>query len=219
MKINNDWDEKLALIENSQGFQSFMELIKQKYETHTCYPSYENIFKAFELTSYQNVKAVIIGQDPYHAPNQAMGLSFSVPGEKFQPSLHSIYKELEADLGIPPSKKGDLTKWANEGVLLLNAILSVEAGKALSHAKLCWEKFTDYVIKILNLREEPVVFILWGAFARSKKVLITNQQHLIIESAHPSPYSAHYGFFGSKPFSKTNEFLIKNKIKPINWQL
>lgn len=219
MKIGNDWDEKLALIENSIGFEKFMHLIKQKYQTNTCYPSYENIFKAFKLTPYKDVKAVIIGQDPYHAPNQAMGLSFSVPGEKFQPSLHSIYKELEDDLGIPPSKTGDLTKWADEGILLLNAILTVEAGKALSHAKLGWEKFTDYVIKILNLREEPVVFILWGNFARSKKALITNSQHLIIESAHPSPYSAHYGFFGSKPFSKTNDFLVKNNYQPINWQL
>jgi len=219
MKIGNDWDEKLKVIEDSKGFNSFMKVIERKYKEATCYPAFEDIFKAFKLTPYKNVKAVIIGQDPYHSPNQAMGLSFSVPGSKFQPSLHSIYRELHTDLGIPPSTKGDLTKWADEGVLLLNAILTVEAGKACSHSNLGWEKFTDYVIKVLNKREEPVVFILWGSFARSKKELIKSPHHLIIESVHPSPYSAHLGFFGSKPFSKTNEFLKKNKIDKIDWNL
>ena len=161
-----------------------------------------------------------MGQDPYHEEGEAHGLSFSVQkGIKIPPSLQNIYKELDNDLGIKPKQDGDLTNWAKEGVLLLNAVLTVEKGHAGSHQNLGWEPLTDYIIKVLNVKEEPIVFILWGNFAKEKKKFITNPKHLIITSPHPSPFSAYSGFFGSKPFSKTNEFLIKNKEKPINWSL
>ena len=170
------------------------------------------------MTSFENVKVVIMGQDPYHGEGEAHGLSFSVQDNvKIPPSLQNIYKELYSDLGIPPKNTGNLTGWAKEGVLLLNSTLTVEKDKANSHQGVGWQYFTDYVIKVLNLSEKPIVFILWGNFARSKKVLITNPKHLILESPHPSPFSAYNGFFGSKPFSKTNDFLIKNNIKPIDW--
>ena len=161
-----------------------------------------------------------MGQDPYHGKGEAHGLSFSVQkGIKIPPSLKNIYKELYSDLGIPPKNTGNLTGWAKEGVLLLNSTLTVEKDKANSHQGLGWQYFTDYVIKVLNLSEKPIVFILWGNFARSKKVLITNPKHLILESPHPSPFSAYNGFFGSKPFSKTNDFLTANNLKPIDWQI
>ena len=216
--IGNDWDEKLSVVWNSNGFKKFMDVIKHEYETKTCYPKYENIFNSLKYTPYSNVKAVIIGQDPYHGENEAHGLSFSVQeGVPLPPSLQNIFKELDNDLGIK-NTKGDLTKWAKEGVLLLNSILSVEKDKPLSHSKLGWQLLTD-IIKILNMKEEPIVFILWGSFARSKKEFITNKKHLIIESVHPSPLSASRGFFGSKPFSKTNAFLRKNNIKEIDFSL
>ncbi len=217
--IGNDWDEKLSVVWNSNGFKKFMDVIKHEYETKTCYPKYENIFNSLKYTPYSNVKAVIIGQDPYHGENEAHGLSFSVQeGVPLPPSLQNIFKELDNDLGIK-NTKGDLTKWAKEGVLLLNSILSVEKDKPLSHSKLGWQLLTDHIIKILNMKEEPIVFILWGSFARSKKEFITNKKHLIIESVHPSPLSASRGFFGSKPFSKTNAFLRKNNIKEIDFSL
>ena len=163
---------------------------------------------------------VIVGQDPYHGINEAHGLSFSVQkGIKIPPSLKNIFKELKEDLNIDEPDNGDLTKWAEEGVLLLNAVLTVEKDKPASHKNLGWERLTDYIIKKISDKNEPVVFILWGNFARNKKHLIDSSKHLIIESAHPSPFSARYGFFGSKPFSRTNEFLIKNNVKPINWDL
>ena len=218
--IGNDWDNELSIIWNSPGFHKFMDIINHEYSSKTIYPPKEDIFAALKNTSYKDVKVVIVGQDPYHGEGEAMGLSFSVPnGIKLPPSLKNIYKELEDDLGIKPVASGDLTKWTNEGVLLLNATLTVVKDTPNSHSKLGWDRFTDYVIKKLNAREDPVVFILWGNFARSKKQYITNPKHLVIESPHPSPFSARTGFFGSKPFSKTNEFLTKNNIKPIDWDL
>ena len=218
--IGNDWDEKLKIVWESLGFHKFMEKIKREYSTKTCYPKYENIFNALKMTPYENVKVVIIGQDPYHGEGQAHGLSFSVQkGIAKPPSLQNIFKELENDLNIPINENGDLTKWAKEGVLLLNSILTVEKGKPLSHKDYGWQLLTDHIIKILNKKNTPIVFILWGSFARSKKTLITNSKHLIIESAHPSPLSAYNGFFGSKPFSKTNNFLIANKIKEVDFKL
>ena len=217
--IGNDWDEKLSVVWKSNGFKKFMDVIKHEYDTKTCYPKYENIFNALKLTPYSNVKAVIIGQDPYHGENEAHGLSFSVQeGVPMPPSLQNIFKELYDDLGIK-NTKSDLTKWAQEGVLLLNSVLTVEKDKAASHQGLGWELFTDHIIKLLNQKQEPVVFILWGNFARSKKKYITNKKHYVIESPHPSPFSAYNGFFGSKPFSKTNDYLKKNNIKQIDWNL
>ena len=218
--IGNDWDQKLKVVWESPNFKKFMNIIDNKYKESTCFPKYENIFNALKLTPYKDVKVVILGQDPYHGEGEAHGLSFSVQrGIKKPPSLKNIYKELKDDLGIPIANTGDLTKWAQEGVLLLNAILTVEKDKAASHSNLGWELFTDHIIKLLNQKEEPIVFILWGNFARSKKAFITNPKHLVIESPHPSPFSAYHGFFGSKPFSKTNDFLKNNNIKPINWDL
>lgn len=218
--INNDWDEKLSLIWDSPGFKRFLNVVKTEYDTKTIYPPKKDIFRALKLTPYNNVKVVIVGQDPYHGENEANGLSFSVhPGIKVPPSLQNIYKELRDDLGYEMPLNGDLTKWANEGVLMLNSVLTVEKDKPASHRNLGWQLFTDYVIRLINLKEEPVVFILWGNFAKEKSALITNSKHLVITSPHPSPFSANRGFFGSKPFSKTNSFLINNNIDPINWQL
>ena len=218
--IGNDWDIVLKSVWESEGFHKFMNKVKEEYKNYTCYPKYENIFNALKLTPYKNVKIVIIGQDPYHGEGEAHGLSFSVQkGIKLPPSLQNIYKELYDDLGIKPCEYGDLTKWAKEGVLLLNSVLTVKKDSPASHKNLGWEPLTDYIIKKLNTKEEPIVFILWGNFAKSKKVFITNPKHLIIESAHPSPFSARYGFFGSKPFSRTNEFLKKNNIQEIDWTL
>ncbi len=217
--IGNDWDEKLDVVWKSEGFKKFMSVIKHEYETKTCYPEYKNIFNALRYTPYSNVKIVIIGQDPYHGEGEAHGLSFSVQdGVALPPSLQNIYKELYNDLGIK-NTRGDLTSWAKEGVLLLNSILSVEKDKPLSHSKLGWQLLTDHIIKILNQKEEPIVFILWGSYARSKKEFITNKKHLIIESVHPSPLSASRGFFGSKPFSKANAFLKKNNIKEVDFSI
>lgn len=219
--FHNDWDTVLKEITNSKEFYNTMVLAKTAYSKNIVYPPKENLFEALKLTSYKNTKVVIVGQDPYHGEGEAHGLSFSVkPGIKVPPSLKNIYKEIYNDIGIvEPNNCGYLYKWAKEGVLLLNAILTVEKDKPGSHSKYGWEFFTDNIIKELNKKETPVVFILWGSFARSKKQYITNPKHLIIESTHPSPFSARNGFFGSKPFSKTNEFLKSNNIEPINWQL
>ncbi len=216
--IGNDWDEVLKVIWDSPGFKKFYQNILALYKTKTIFPPQDYIFNALKLTSFKDTKVVIVGQDPYHGVGEAHGLSFSVQkGIKIPPSLQNIYKELEADLGIAPKKDGDLTCWAQEGVLLLNAVLTVEKDKAASHRNLGWEILTDYIIKVLNTKEEPVVFILWGNFAKEKARFITNPHHFIITSPHPSPFSASSGFFGSKPFSKTNEFLKKNGLKEINW--
>ncbi len=218
--IQNDWDEVLKIVFESPGFKKFYNIVEEEYKNKTIFPPKDHIFNALKLTPYKNVKVVIVGQDPYHGTGEAHGLSFSVQkGIKVPPSLKNIYKELENDLGITPPDNGDLTLWAKQGVLLLNAVLTVEKDKAASHRNLGWERLTDYIIKTLNLKEEPIVFILWGNFAKEKKAYITNPHHLVLTSAHPSPFSANYGFFGSKPFSKTNNFLIENHIAPINWDL
>lgn len=216
--IGNDWDEKLKVVWDSPGFKNFYKRIMHEYEIKEIYPPKDYIFNALKLTSYENTKVVIVGQDPYHGKGEAHGLSFSVQkGVRVPSSLQNIYKELNDDLKIPPKDNGDLTEWARQGVLLLNAVLTVEKDKAASHRNLGWEPMTDYIIKLLNLKNKPVVFILWGNFAKEKAKFITNHQHYIIMSPHPSPFSAYSGFFGSKPFSKTNEFLIKNGLVPIDW--
>ena len=218
--IGNTWDDALKVIWNSSGFNNFYNKILKLYDEKTIFPEKDNIFNALKLTDYKDVKVVIMGQDPYHGIGEAHGLSFSVQkGVKIPPSLENIYKELNDDLHIPPKEHGDLTGWAKQGVLLLNSVLTVEKDKASSHKGLGWELFTDYIIKVLNNHEDPIVFILWGNFAREKKKYITNKHHLIIESPHPSPFSAYNGFFGSKPFSRTNNFLIANKKEPIDWSI
>ena len=218
--IGNDWDEKLKVIWNSEGFKKFYKIVEEEYNNKTIFPPKDYIFNALKLTTFASTKVVIVGQDPYHGTGEAHGLSFSVQkGIKIPPSLQNIYKELESDLGIPPSSQGDLTKWAKEGVLMLNAVLTVEKDKPASHRNLGWELLTDYIIKVLNTKEEPVVFILWGNFAKEKAKYITNPNHLILTSPHPSPFSARSGFFGSKPFSKTNKFLKEHNLKEIDWSL
>lgn len=215
--INKTWDIVLKDEMEKEYFKNLGIFVKNEYKNKICYPSYEYIFNALRLTDYDDVKVVILGQDPYHGENEAHGLSFSVlEGVKRPPSLNNIFKELNNDLNILRTNN-NLTDWAKQGVLLLNAILTVEKDTPLAHKGKGWEVFTDNIIKLLNDREKPIVFILWGSYARSKKELITNKNHYIIESAHPSPLSASRGFFGSKPFSKTNEFLEKNSIKKINW--
>ena len=218
--IGNDWDNVLNEEIQKEYFKELLEFIKDEYKNKVIYPAQNEIFNAFRYTNFNDVKVVILGQDPYHEPHQAEGLSFSVSNDVLKPpSLQNIFKELENDLSIPFPEHNSLKPWAREGVLLLNAILTVEEHKPTSHSKKGWEIFTDNVIKKLNEKDKPIVFILWGNFARSKKSLITNPIHLIIESAHPSPLSASRGFFGSKPFSKTNEFLKKNNIKEIDWSI
>ena len=218
--IGNDWDNELTLVENSEGFKKFLSIVNREYENKIIYPPKDYVFNALKLTPYKDVKVVIVGQDPYHGEGEAHGLSFSVQkGIKIPPSLQNIYTELYNDLGIKPKDNGDLTNWAKQGVLLLNAVLTVEKDKAGSHRKLGWEPFTDYIIKLINKKDTPVVFILWGNFAKEKKKLITNPKHLVIMSPHPSPLSAYSGFFGSKPFSKTNDFLEKNGLDKIKWEL
>ena len=218
--IGNDWDNVLKLIWESEGFKKFLNIVNEEYKTKDIFPPKNYVFNALKLTPYSKVKVIIMGQDPYHGVGEAHGLSFSVQdGIKIPPSLKNIYKELNDDLGIKAPNSGNLTKWAEQGVLLLNAVLTVEKDKPASHKDLGWERLTDYIIKEINLKEEPVVFILWGKFAKEKKKYITNPIHYVIESAHPSPFSASYGFFGSRPFSKTNTFLESKGIDPIDWDL
>ncbi len=218
--IGNSWDKYLKEEYEKTYFKDLMKFVDEEYETKTVYPPKNEIFNAFKYTPYENVKVVILGQDPYHEEGQAEGLSFSVKNEIGRPpSLQNIFKELESDLGIKVSNNNSLAPWAFEGVLLLNSVLTVLKGAAASHANKGWETFTDDVIKIINEKDTPVVFILWGNYARSKKSLITNKRHLVLESPHPSPFSAYHGFFGSRPFSKTNEFLKKNGIREINWKI
>lgn len=194
--------------------------IDESYKTKTIFPERKNIMNALEYTKYHEVKVVVIGQDPYHGEGQAHGFSFSVNSDiKIPPSLKNIYKELQSDLGCNIPNNGNLIKWAQQGVLLINSVLTVEKDKPGSHRKIGWETFTDEVIKKVNEKNTPVVFMLWGNYAKEKKKYITNSIHLVLESVHPSPFSARNGFFGCKHFSKANEFLIKNKIKPIDWQI
>ena len=218
--IGNTWDNLLTEEVNKEYFKELINYVNNEYKQKTIYPKKTEVFNAFKYTDYNNVKVVILGQDPYHGPNQAEGLSFSVSNEVLKPpSLKNIFKELESDLGIPFPEHNSLKPWAKEGVLLLNAVLTVEEHKPASHANKGWETFTDEIIKIINKKDEPVVFILWGNYAREKKKYLTNPIHYIIESPHPSPFSARNGFFGSNPFSKTNDFLKRQGIKEINWNV
>ena len=218
--IGNDWDEILSNEFKKEYFIKLINKVRDEYKKKTVFPRKDQVFNAFRYTPYKDLKVVILGQDPYHGVGEAEGLSFSVPLDiKKPPSLVNIFKELNDDLGVPIPNHGSLHSWARQGVLLLNATLTVIKDLAGSHQGLGWETFTDNVIKIINEKETPVVFILWGRYARSKKKLITNPIHYVIESAHPSPLSAYNGFFGSRPFSKTNNFLIKNNIKPIDWKI
>ena len=218
--IGNTWDNLLTEEVKKDYFKELIEYVNNEYKTKTIYPKKTEVFNAFKYTDYKDVKVVILGQDPYHGPNQAEGLSFSVSNEVIKPpSLKNIFKELESDLKIPFPEHNSLKPWAKEGVLLLNAVLTVEEHKPASHANKGWETFTDEIIKLINKKDEPVVFILWGNYAREKKKYITNPIHYIIESPHPSPFSARNGFFGSNPFSKTNDFLKRQGIKEINWNV
>jgi len=219
VKIEPSWAEQLAVYFDTEKFKSLSDFIRSEYLSKTVYPKPENIFKAFWLTPFPEVKVVILGQDPYHGAGQAHGLCFSVAdGIKPPPSLVNIYKELEADLGIKKDfSSGNLEGWARQGVFLLNAILTVVASTPASHQKLGWEEFTDHVIKTISARKENVVFVLWGNYARAKKVLIDQTKHLVIEAPHPSPFSAYSGFFGSKPFSQINRYLKQQGKAEINW--
>ena len=218
--FGNEWDEIMAGEFDLPYYKQLREFLKQEYCTKEIYPDMNNIFNAMKHASYSDIKAVILGQDPYHEPGQAHGLCFSVQkGCPIPPSLQNIYKELNADLGIPPAPHGELYKWADNGVLLLNTVLTVRRGQANSHKGKGWEIFTDDVIKKLNEREKPMVFLLWGANARSKKQFITNPNHLVLEAAHPSPLSAYNGFFGCRHFSKCNAFLEAHGIEPVDWRI
>ena len=218
--LKNDWKNILEDEFNKDYYQTLRNFLITEYKTRTIYPDKYDIFNALHFTSYKDIKVVILGQDPYHGPNQAHGLSFSVnPGIKTPPSLLNIYKELNSDLGCHIPNNGYLKKWADQGVLLLNTSLTVRAGEANSHKSIGWEIFTDKIISLVNEKEDPVVFLLWGNNAIKKKNLITNKRHLILTSVHPSPLSASRGFLGSKPFSKINNFLISINKKPIDWQI
>jgi len=216
--VGNKWDDILRDEYQKDYFKKIVLYINKAYKERLIFPPKNHILRALSLTDYDNVKVVILGQDPYHGVGEANGLCFAVNnGITLPPSLKNIYKELNSDLGFPIAKTGDLTCWAKEGVLLLNSVLTVEKDKPASHKNLGWEIFTDEIISKVNEKETPVVFILWGNFAKSKKRFITNPKHLVIESSHPSPFSCNYGFFGSKPFSRTNEFLKNNNISEIDF--
>lgn len=218
--IGNEWDQILKDEFEKEYFKTLIKKIQNEYQKNTIYPKESEVFNAFRYTSYENTKVVILGQDPYHGASQAEGLSFSVKkGIKRPPSLDNIFKELKADLDIDPPNHGSLIEWANQGVLLLNAVLTVKENTPASHQGIGWEIFTDEVIKKLNEKKTPIVFILWGNFAQKKASLIISPIHYIVASPHPSPFSAYNGFFGSKPFSKTNKFLKEHNIKEINWQI
>lgn len=218
--VGNNWDKVLEEEYNKEYFINIVKYINKAYKERSIFPPKNYILRALSLTDYNDVKVVILGQDPYHGVGEANGLAFSVNnGIALPPSLKNIYKELNSDLGLRIPHTGDLSCWAKEGILLLNSVLTVEKDKPASHKNLGWEKFTDAIISKVNEKEIPVVFILWGNFAKSKKNLITNPKHLVIESSHPSPFSCNYGFFGSRPFSRTNEFLKKNNIKEIDFNV
>ncbi len=218
--IGNSWDQYLEKEFQKPYFQELLNFVTEEYKTKIIYPPKNEIFNAFRYTPYEDVKVVILGQDPYHGEGQAQGLSFSVRDTVAKPpSLQNIFKELEGDLQIPFPKHNSLIAWTRQGVMLLNSVLTVEKDKAASHKDKGWEQFTDEVIRILNEKEEPIVFLLWGSYARAKKSLITHSRHYILESAHPSPFSAYHGFFGSHPFSKTNTFLKEHGKPPIDWRI
>ncbi|MDO5414677.1 MAG: uracil-DNA glycosylase [Bacillota bacterium] len=220
VNLENSWDKVLEGEFDKDYYQKLRQFLIGEYRSRAVYPDMYSIFNALKYTAYEDVKAVILGQDPYHQPGQAHGLCFSVKkGVQIPPSLVNIYKELESDLGIVPPSHGYLESWARNGVLLLNTVLTVRDSQANSHKGKGWEIFTDRVIELLNEREKPMVFILWGNNAKAKEKLITNPAHCIIKSAHPSPLSAHYGFWGGKYFSRTNEFLISTGQEPIDWSI
>lgn len=218
--LHNDWADLIGDEFEKPYYLELRRFLKEEYRTGTVYPDMYDIYAALHLTPYRDVKAVILGQDPYHGEGQAHGLSFSVkPGVPAPPSLQNIFKELQEDLGCSIPNHGHLVHWAKQGVLLLNTVLTVRANRPNSHRGIGWETFTDRVISVLNERERPVVFILWGRHAQEKKALITHPRHHIIASAHPSPFAAHKGFFGSRPFSRTNAFLRSIGSGEIDWQL
>ncbi len=213
-----NWKTALHEMKQSDFFKKLLEKVNRLYREKTVYPPKNHLFRAFELTPYEKVKIVILGQDPYHQKGQAMGLAFSVqPHVRIPPSLQNIYKELRNDLGVTPKQNGDLTGWAKQGVLLLNTTLSVEDSIPGAHQNIGWERFTDYVIKTLDAHEKPIVFLLWGAHARKKKALLQNPKHLILEASHPSPLSAHRSFLGCRHFSRANEFLKTNGRTPVDF--
>lgn len=217
--LGNDWDELLKAETEKDYMNNLREFLLEEYKRFRVYPKKADMFNALKLTPYNEVKAVIIGQDPYHGENQAHGLCFSVQdGVKLPPSLQNIYKEIESTTGIKCKKTGNLTRWANQGVLLLNTVMTVRGGMAGSHRGRGWEQFTDYIISLLNKREKPIVFILWGNDAKKKQSLITNKNHTCLTAAHPSPLSAYNGFFGCNHFNKCNEILKRNGDTPINWE-
>lgn len=218
--INNDWLDALKEEFHKPYYKKLYQTVNQEYRTKKIFPPADDIFNAFHLTPLKDVKVVILGQDPYHGDNQAEGLCFSVkPGVDIPPSLVNIYQELHDDLGCTVPSHGSLVKWAKQGVLLLNTVLTVRAHQANSHRGLGWEEFTDAAIKVLNAQDRPIVFILWGRPAQMKKAMLNNPKHLILEAPHPSPLSSYRGFFGSRPFSQTNRFLEEHGIEPVNWQI
>lgn len=220
VRFNNSWDILLKDEFQKPYYLNLRKFLVQEYKTQTIYPNMNNIFNALKYTDYKDVKVVILGQDPYHQPNQAHGLCFSVlKGVNPPPSLQNMYKEIHAEYGYPIPQHGELTYWAEQGVLMMNTVLTVREGQPNSHKGMGWEIFTDNVISLLNLRPEPMVFLLWGANARAKKKLITNPNHLVLESAHPSPLSAYNGFFGNGHFKKANEFLKSKGMTEIDWQI
>ena len=219
-QISNDWAPVLREEYGKPYYRDLYQFVREEYSKNTIYPPADDIFNAFHLTPLSRVKVVIIGQDPYHEPGQAHGLCFSVQkGVDIPPSLQNIYKELNSDIGFEIQNHGCLTSWAEQGVLLLNAVLTVRAHAAASHQNKGWETFTDAVIRAVNDVDRPVVFMLWGGFARSKKAMLTNPKHLVLEAPHPSPLSAYRGFFGCKHFSQANAFLEKNGVEPVDWTI
>ena len=220
VQFGNSWDDILKPEFEKEYYKNIREFLKYEYSHYKIYPNMNNIFDSLKYASYENIKVVIIGQDPYHEEGQAHGLSFSVqPGIEIPPSLQNIYKELQDDIGCYIPNNGYLVKWAKQGGLLLNNVLTVRAHQANSHKDKGWEEFTDDIIKILNERKEPIVFMFWGACAKTKEALVTNPNHLILKAVHPSPLSAYRGFFGCKHFSKANEFLKAHGEEPIDWQI
>ena len=216
----NTWKDKLMSEYNSPYYSELRNFLTEEYNTKIIYPPANDIYNALKYTPLNNVKVVVLGQDPYHEPNQAHGLSFSVlPGNPAPPSLVNIYKELKEDCGCYIPNNGYLKKWADQGVLLLNTVLTVRAHQAFSHANHGWEKFTDAIIKAVNDEDRPIVFLLWGKPSQKKEILLNNPKHLVLKAAHPSPFSAYNGFFGCKHFSKTNEFLKQNNCREIDWQI
>lgn len=211
------WDDFIKEEEKKEYYINLMKFVKDEYAKTKCHPDFNDIFNAYNITPLEKIKVVILGQDPYHNDNEAHGLAFSVFNAPNPPSLKNIYKEMKSDLGVDVEENGNLTYLAEQGVFLLNTTLTVRHNLPLSHANRGWEEFTDNTIKLLNLQNQPIVFILWGNNARSKAKLLNNPNHLVLQSSHPSPLGAYRGFFGSKPFSKANEFLIMKNIKPIEW--